>query len=440
MTAQRASSQHRPAILKIFRQVKWRASEYEMKVASAIRLFLIVAIGSVASQSAASRLALVIGNDSYQSIAKLRNARADAAAIADAFRGAGYDVSLTTDRTQRQMLDDVVAFQARVRGGDEVVFFFSGHGVQIGPMNYLLPIDVRSDTEAQVRNDGVALSRVLEEIREKQPALTLAIIDACRDNPFKGNGRSIGGRGLTGVAGASGQMVIYSAGEGQQALDTLGAKDTAKNGLFTRSFLREMQTPGVAVRDVLFNVREDVVRLAKSVNHEQVPAIYDQVVGRYYFRPATLRPEVSVEPAQPPQMSASSAARPGAIAPASVATAAVAASLRWVGFYACAAKPGSKRNPGAFESAVTATIDGNVISFRRATAQYEEFVIGTVTAGGEFTANGEGKRVGESEHWQTTVKGKLSGAAPATRLRGSVMMFWRTKLDRECTFDLKREP
>jgi hypothetical protein len=120
---------------------------------------------------------------------------------------------------------------------------------------------------------------------DKKAKLTLAMIDACRDNPFKTAGRrAIGGRGLAPTTAATGQMVIFSAGTGQQALDRLGPTDKSKNGLFTRIFIKEMQKPGLTVDRVLRNVRNEVVELAKSVGHEQVPAIYDQVVGDFYFR------------------------------------------------------------------------------------------------------------------------------------------------------------
>jgi tripartite-type tricarboxylate transporter receptor subunit TctC len=97
-------------------------------------------------------------------------------------------------------------------------------------------------------------------------------------------------------------MVIYSAGAGQQALDRLGDDDRNANGLFTRIFLREMSKPGIPVDRVLRGVREEVVRLAKSVGHEQVPALYDQALGEFYFRPgavpaAPLAAPAAVDPA-----------------------------------------------------------------------------------------------------------------------------------------------
>ena len=128
------------------------------------------------------------------------------------------------------------------------------------------------------------MQRVLDSLSENELQFSLAVIDACRDNPFKGAGRAIGGRGLAPTSAATGQMIIFSAGTGQQALDRLGPSDKEPNGLFTRVFLKEMQKPGIPVDSMLRQVRKEVVRLAKSVGHEQVPALYDQTVGEFYFK------------------------------------------------------------------------------------------------------------------------------------------------------------
>jgi hypothetical protein len=147
-------------------------------------------------------------------------------------------------------------------------------------------VDIRGDGEDQVKDESILLQKVLDEFDEKKAKFTLAVIDACRDNPFKTKGRAIGGRGLAPTSAATGQMVMFSAGAGQQALDRLGDQDKERNGLFTRIFVKEMQKPGISVDRVLRNVRNEVVRLAKSVGHEQTPALYDQAIGEFYFRPA----------------------------------------------------------------------------------------------------------------------------------------------------------
>lgn len=232
----------------------------------------------------ANRRALVIGNDTYKSIPKLLAAREDARSLASNLTAVGYQVTLKLDLTEKEMKAALRNFAAQVQGGDEVMFFFAGHGVQLGSTNYLLPTDIVGDSEAQVRDEAIQLQRVLDDMSEKKAKFTLAMIDACRDNPFKTSGRSIGGRGLAPTTAATGQMVIFSAGTGQQALDRLGNSDRNKNGLFTRVFVQEMQKPNVSIDRVVKSVRNQVAELAKSVGHEQVPAIYDQVLGDFYFK------------------------------------------------------------------------------------------------------------------------------------------------------------
>jgi uncharacterized caspase-like protein len=249
-------------------------------------LVLLLAAATLPVQAATHRLALVIGNDSYQHADVLRNARADARAVAASLQAIGFTVTLRQDVTLQQMKEALRNFKATVAGGDEVVFYFSGHGVQFGGTNYLIPVDLVPENEEQVADDSVGLQRVLDDLGDQKARFALAIIDACRDNPFKGSGRAIGKRGLAPVQAATGQMVLYSAGAGQEALDRLGNRDADPNGLFTRVLIKEIRKPGVPANQLLKNVSYQVVQLAKSVNHEQVPALYDQTIGDYYFVPA----------------------------------------------------------------------------------------------------------------------------------------------------------
>jgi len=233
----------------------------------------------------AHRLALVIGNDSYQSATPLQNARSDARAVAHALERAGFTVTLKQDVTLKALKEALRTFKGQISGGDEAVFYYSGHGVQFEGTNYLIPTDIVPQSAEQVADEAVPLQRVLDDLRDQKARFALAIVDACRDNPFKGTGRAIGGRGLAPVTAATGQMVLYSAGAGQEALDRLGPKDSDPNGVFTRVLIKEISRPGVPADQMLKTVRDQVVRLARQVNHDQVPALYDQSIGEFYFVP-----------------------------------------------------------------------------------------------------------------------------------------------------------
>ncbi len=249
------------------------------------KILALILVSLLATSVQARRLALVIGNDSYQNVQQLQNARSDAKAIAAELKTVGFDVTLKLDLTQKAMKAALRDFKGHVAGGDEVVFYYSGHGVQFGGTNYLVPVDIAAESEAQVADDAVALQRILDDLSDQKARFALAVIDACRTNPFKEAGRAIGGRGLVPVTPATGQMIMYSAGAGQSALDNLGPHDTSPNGLFTRVLIQEMRKPGVPAGSLLKNVQSNVVDLARGVGHEQVPALYDQSLGQFYFRP-----------------------------------------------------------------------------------------------------------------------------------------------------------
>jgi hypothetical protein len=236
----------------------------------------------------AMRRALVIGNDSYRYADPLRNAREDAKAIAAELKGFGYDVSLHLDQSQKSMQAALRDFRDKVNAGDEVLFYFSGHAVEIDGKNFLTPVDTIGINQSQLADDSIDLkSAVLDPLTNKKVKLTLALIDACRDNPFLKtvSTRSTSNtRGLAPTTPATGQLIVYSAGSGQTALDRLGPNDNDKNGVFTRVLLSEMKKNNVPIHQVIRNVRSEVVKLARSIGHDQVPAIYDQVDGDFYFK------------------------------------------------------------------------------------------------------------------------------------------------------------
>jgi hypothetical protein len=232
-----------------------------------------------------NRKALIMGNDGYKDVPTLINAKSDARSMSASLNNLGFEVSTFFDLSERGMKEAIRNFKAKVNGGDEVVVYFAGHGVQLGATNYLLPVDIRGQSEDQVKDEAIPLQRLLDDLQDTKARFALAIIDACRDNPFKNSGRSIGGRGLASTSAVTGQMVMFSAGTGQQALDRLGPNDKEPNGLFTRILLREIQKPGVPIDRIVRNVRNEVARLSRSVGHEQVPAVYDQTLGDFFFNP-----------------------------------------------------------------------------------------------------------------------------------------------------------
>lgn len=245
---------------------------------------LALAIPAVPAQAA--RLALVIGNDGYSRIPQLRNARNDARSIATELEAAGFKVTRVFDGTRSSMNDALDGFVRRIDKGDEVIFYFSGHGSQppqSGP--FLLPVDIEVSSERSILRDGVSLEQVVDDLG-RRARFSLVIIDACRDDPFRQTsaGRGLApGSSLSRIEPPKGTMIIMAASKGQQALDRLGDNDTVANGLFTRELVKQMRQPGVSAGEVLKRVRANVERAAQAVNHAQRPSLVDESSSDFFF-------------------------------------------------------------------------------------------------------------------------------------------------------------
>lgn len=268
------------ATRRCFKAGALRVRRFGMAVAATL------AVALVADPAQAARLALVIGNDGYSRVPQLRNARNDARSIATELEAAGFRVTRVFDGTRRTMNEALDGFVRRIDKGDEVIFYFSGHGSQppqSGP--FLLPVDIEVSSERSILRDGVSLEQVVDDLG-RRARFSLVIIDACRDDPFRqtGAGRSMApGSSLSRIEPPKGTMIIMAASKGQQALDRLGDNDPVANGLFTRELVKQMRQPGVSAGEVLKRVRANVERAAQSVNHAQRPSLVDESSSDFYF-------------------------------------------------------------------------------------------------------------------------------------------------------------
>jgi uncharacterized protein len=257
------------------------------KLVAAVLAFAIVlplASGAIAAQ----RIALVIGNNQYQSLPRLEKALADAASYADALKAKGFDqVVLKTDLTREQMDETIAAFIEEIQPGDTAVFAYAGHGWSDGNQNFIVGTDAPASGSQQfLARVSIALKNgsdgIIDEMDQKGASLKVAIIDACRDNPFTppSGKRSFGlSRGLARISDTpKGTFVVFSAGAGQSALDRLSDADANPNSVFTRVFASALRSD-MTLQAAIKVTQEQVVALAKSVQADQTPAYYDEVIG-----------------------------------------------------------------------------------------------------------------------------------------------------------------
>lgn len=252
---------------------------------------------------ASERLALVIGNDNYNEVASLELARADAKSYAELLSERGFQVTQLEDVDARTMRRSLALFYDKISPGDTVAFVFAGHGWSDGRENYLIPTDAQlSSSPTVIAAESFSLSNgangIVDEIKRRRPRFLFAVIDACRNNPFRSGNRtrSIGmERGLSVISAPTGTFIAFSAGAGQTALDRLSDNDQAQNSVFTRYFIRELRLKP-DIQTAFKATQIAVVNSATKIGHPQRPAYYDEVVGRACLEGACIsRPQQAVE-------------------------------------------------------------------------------------------------------------------------------------------------
>jgi hypothetical protein len=253
---------------------------------------------SLAPAAAQKRVALVIGNDGYKNVTPLRKAANDADRMAKTLKSLGFQVIAATNQDRRGMSDSISAFERALGPGDTAFFFFAGHGFQIKGENYLLPTDVPlalDGEEERIHENSFLARRIMERIRTKGARTTVVVLDACRNNPFERAGtRSVRGGGGLAAMSEDGAFVIYSASENQTALDYVSDDDKDPNSVFTRFFVKELETPGLSLVQVAKRTQASVTELARKVKHNQRPAYYDEIVGDVVLN-GTLDPKLAKE-------------------------------------------------------------------------------------------------------------------------------------------------
>lgn len=229
--------------------------------------------------AASNKRAFVVGVNEYEHLSQLRNPVRDAAGYEGLFRDKlGYQVSRPTgDLKRRNFVAAFDEFTLSIAPGDEVAFVFSGHGWSNGGENYLSFSDApRGVSEAVLRSETIALRQyVMSRLRARNPKLLIAIIDACRDEQYDSLTKSGGAleKGFVRIDAKEGELILYSAGEGQTSLDRLHHDDQSPYSVFTRALLPRLSDTNKPLARIANETRAEVKLMAATVNHSQVPVM-----------------------------------------------------------------------------------------------------------------------------------------------------------------------
>jgi tetratricopeptide (TPR) repeat protein len=233
--------------------------------------------GLAHAQEQQQKIALVIGNKDYLK-SPLTNPLNDARDMAARLKKLGFKVILEENLVdQKAMKKALLAASKQIQPGGVFLFYYSGHGVQVKGNNYLIPTQVEIRSEEDIEFEALDFNRVLAEIESQRARVNIVILDACRDNPFSVNSKSLG-RGLSVVSKAPpGTFIAFATAPGKTASDNA----TGRNGLYTSALLQSLEQPGLKLEDVFKQTARRVLRQ----NQDQQPWINSSLIDDFYFLP-----------------------------------------------------------------------------------------------------------------------------------------------------------
>jgi uncharacterized caspase-like protein len=244
---------------------------------------LIVFGGSaMAADGPLKGVALVIGESNYSGLLpKLTNPRNDARAMDEMLGNLGFDVTRVLDGDGRKLGNAIVDFVDAAKDADVALVYYSGHGIEAGGANYLVPIDADMSTPVQAGRTLVPLSQLLDQLARTVP-VTIVLLDACRTSAFPagtmiqppGTPAPIPAaeNGLAEVRGPTpiarigvpatnlGMVIGFAASPGQPALDG----EPNGNSPYAAALLKHLSAGGYSFADVMTMVGEEVYLNTKA--------------------------------------------------------------------------------------------------------------------------------------------------------------------------------
>jgi uncharacterized caspase-like protein len=260
---------------------------------------LLLAACAAKAPGGSTKVALVIGNSAYENASPLVNPGHDAEDMCAALKRLGFRTLCHTNVRDRAEFDARVREYAELLDAGAVgLFYYSGHGVQAGNANFMIPTRAQTRSAAEDPTKVLyAVDELFERIGRRPARFQLVILDACRADLFAPPPRQ--------AARAPGSMLVKSleavarAGNGLQpikdapastlVLYATASKDTAfdgegRNGPLTKHILAHIGSKGIPVEEFIKRVITGVEQeTTLAYKRRQTPFIYGSFGGKFCF-------------------------------------------------------------------------------------------------------------------------------------------------------------
>jgi hypothetical protein len=221
------------------------------------------------------RIALVIGNADYKNSSALKNPVNDANLMESTLRSLNFDVIKKVNATQADMNEAIREFRDKLPAYNVALFYYAGHGIQVGNLHYLIPVDVVLNKPTDCEFDAVEVEKVQRLFEEVPENTNILILDACRDNPFKTWTRGGAPEGFKPLSPVSGTLIAYATEANATAAD-----GPNENGIYTQELVKQMLIP----QSIYMVFTKTANQVKKITNNKQSPRFDPNLTGDFFFK------------------------------------------------------------------------------------------------------------------------------------------------------------
>jgi uncharacterized protein len=143
-------------------------------------------LAAAQAQAGSQRYALVIANQNYKHWEPLDTPIVDGKVVAELLRSRyGFEVTLLTDATRRQVLTALNQLRAKVDSDDDVLIYYAGHGEMdaITARGYWIPVDGEQKNLTQ----WISVIDVTDQLAAMRARHALVIADSCYSGTLSGS-------------------------------------------------------------------------------------------------------------------------------------------------------------------------------------------------------------------------------------------------------------
>jgi hypothetical protein len=244
--------------------------------------------------------ALVIGNGAYPGRLRLTSPSADANEIERAFKELKIDVTAVIDKPYVSALADIDTFIGKVNLPTTTasIMYYSGHGIQIDDINYIVPIDFH-DPGVDGKTRLVSVQSIVDKMTSAT-ATRIVLLDACRtgkdtsasliagakqievDKSIFLDGEEIPAAGLAEMKAVGNTFIAFAAAPGEVALE---GGDGSSLSPFTKALVKHLASVDLPLSNLTGRVRQEVL-----VETDGRQRTWDQssLIVPFYFNPGSV--------------------------------------------------------------------------------------------------------------------------------------------------------